>query len=373
MRAVALIFVLSLAVPLNLLGQHHSESGSSSGSSSGVSHSSSSGGGSSSSHSSGYSGGSSSGHSSGSGGSSNHSSGSSGGSSHASSRHGSSGDSSGSRSRSGNASDRSFATGNTKNAAGLNRMGAAANSRNLISSAALPKEDFGLLGPGGWMSAPIVLHHVNGDVNKALQRGDFDADLHPLGLESSEKAYLAKLAAQGETDKSIPEKKPSWLARTFHVQPDRRPPVGPPKPCKGKNCQPAPPPKPSPPPARPPVVRTAGCYGYIQHCEVYGICYAHLRPVSYSHCDEIRRQLSEQEEKAKRLEQQADAACGAASQSAECISASADFQQTQANVAQLRAQYKICISAANFSMRSGVSDSPAGPAVVPLGFAGATN
>jgi hypothetical protein len=268
-----------------------------------------------------------------------------------------------------------FGTGNTKNAAGLNRVDAAANSRNPINSAALPKEDFGLLGPeNGWMTAPIVLHHLNGDVNKALQRGDFDADLHQLGLESSEKAYLAKLAAQGETDKSVPQEKPSWLARTFHAQPDRRPPVGPPKPCKGKSCQPAPPPKPGPHPVRPPVVRTAFCYGYIQHCEAYGICYAHLRPVSNSHCDEIRRQLSEQEDKAKRLEQQADAACGAASQSAECISASADFQQTQANVAQLRAQYKICISAANnFSVRNGVSGSPAWPAVVPLGFAGATN
>jgi len=368
MRAVALIFVLSLFVPLNLLGQHRSESGSSSsssGSSSGGSHSSSSGGGSSSSHSSGYSGG----------GSSGHSSGSSGAASHVSTGHGSSGDSSGSHSVSGNSSNRSFGTGNTKNVAGVNRLGAAANSRNLISSAALPKENFGLLGPDKeWMAAPIVLHHLNGDVNKALQRGDLDADLHQLGLESSEKAYLAKLAAQGETDKSIPQKKPSWLARTFHAQPDRRPPVGPPKPCKGKSCQPVPPPKPGPPPARPPVVRTAFCYGYIQHCEAYGICYAHLRPVSNSHCDEIRRQLSEEEEKAKRLEQQADAACAAASQSAECISASADFQQTQANVAQLRAQYKICVSAANnFSVRNGVSGSPAGPAVVPLGFAGATN
>ena len=197
------------------------------------------------------------------------------------------------------------------------------------------------------LQEPIQLHHESGNMNKALREGKFDADLREFGLESNKETYKAKLAAIGESDKTLVDKKPSWFARAFVNRTEKDDHADARRPCKGKNCKPVPPP-PGPHP-NPPQITNGNpefCWGYIERCDRRGNCYAHLRPVNGSYRSALRSQLVRSEQQADISELNKIATCVTASQSAECESQIKLTQDAEYEVAQLRKQYTMCLRAA---------------------------
>jgi hypothetical protein len=144
-----------------------------------------------------------------------------------------------------------------------------------------------------------------------------------------------------------------------------------PPPCTGKNCRPAPPCQGVNCTHSPPAP-DAGCayrlsgtprassycqpFGYIDHCDANGQCYAHLGQVSGSYCGAILRRLKQEKKHAERLLKTQQSACSAGSQNADCSPAAADYQAADALVQQLAAQYQMCQTAAAYT--SLVSDWP---------------
>jgi hypothetical protein len=359
MRRAALVVVLSLFFPLLAFAQHHSSEGASSSSSA----SSSSGG------SSNFSAGSSS-----SGSTSSHSSSSAGSGSSSSGNHsgGSEGLRAGSVSPSSSHTGSSSAVSHSGLASGnsvqsnplqskLKSGDAGSEHANRNNSPLAGGADSGLASTSSassrlasvageaWMQEPIRLHQESGDMNKALREGRFDAELRELGLEPTKEAYRARLASLGDSDKAIAQKKPNWVAKTFLGKPDGDGEAARPKSCKGKHCKPVPPPPgphPIPPPA--PIVGSGEgfCWGYLERCDRQGNCYAHLRAVNYSSCDELLRQLKLQEGLAADLKNTQQSACAADSQSLNCAAAASDLQKAESRVINLRKQYKMCLTAA---------------------------
>jgi hypothetical protein len=220
------------------------------------------------------------------------------------------------------------------------------------------------------------------DLDKARLEGKMTADLAKLGLEPSKEAYQQKMAYLQSVGKVSSEKSQSWLSKfVFGDREKNRPPalsqqaalarpcvVGEckptPAPCTGKNCRPLPPchgANCSPPPSLP----DNGCayllsgaprgnsycqpFGYIDHCDGQGQCYAHLGGVRGSYCGAILKQLKQEKKRAADLQRSQVAACSPDPQNAQCSSATADYQATNTSVQQLEAQYQMCRMSAGYA------------------------
>lgn len=245
---------------------------------------------------------------------------------------------------------------------------------------------------GNWLQQPVQVQLQQelprADLDNARQQGKITAALAKLGLEPSKEAYQQKMAYLQSAGKLSYEKPQNRLSKFFFGDREKhRPPrpetqaslrrcvlkeCGPtPPPCTGKNCRPAPPCQgvncTHPPPAP-----DAGCayllsgtprgssycqpFGYIDHCDGNGQCYARLGRVSGSYCGAILRRLKQEKKHAERLLKTQQSACSAGPQNADCSPATVDYQAADALVQELAAQYQMCQTAAAYT--SLVSDWP---------------
>ena len=392
MRPAALAVLLTLCVPLQLLGQRATGNPPPSSSSSSGGSANSGGG-----TSGGYSGGGGASHSSGpsSGGSGGYSGGGGSHSSGASNAGGSSGGSHSGGYSGGASSNGSRSTGS----AGPNNSGSHSGSAHQTPTPGSPQSNIRTGNAGSerwssgnsgsdlrngpvfsrptsqvvpiqqqqWMLEAFRLNTGDADVKSALQQGKINPELKGFGIAANRAAYREEVSKFGGID--ISRKQPGWFAKHLLGKQEKqqaastpmlrpcpsgeecKPVVLPPKPCVGKNCKPTP-----PPPGKPPVqpvsgiclsgvpTPTGGCapWGYFDRCERRGNCYLQLATVDLSYCENIMDRILREETSTIALEAQMRLVCSSDPQSPLCVSTMQDVQQTHVRIEQLRRQYQMC-------------------------------
>jgi len=216
-----------------------------------------------------------------------------------------------------------------------------------------------------WILEALRLNTTSANLKSDLPNGKIDAQLKGFGVAPNKAAYREQVNKLDAVD--ISQKQPGWFAKHILGKQDKqqvalsptprpcpgeecKPIVLPPKPCVGKNCKPTPPPV-NPPP--PPVsgiclsgipTRTGGCapWGYFDRCG-RGTCYLQLAAVDSSYCDNILNRIRREEASTISLEAQQRLVCSSDPQSPACVSSSQELQQTHTRIDQLRRQYQMCL------------------------------
>lgn len=192
------------------------------------------------------------------------------------------------------------------------------------------------------------------DAKKTLREGRFDRELRELGLEPNKLSYRQKVSPFRETDEP---KEPNWLARLFLGKRESIKAANPEfRPCKLKECKPLPNP---PPPPKSPVQKTVcvtgmpdpsnptQCvpWGYIDHCD-HSQCYARLRRIDFSYCEDLRRRLRAAERQVADSKDIQINTCSIGAQSQVCALAKSEYQQAIKEADNFRNQYYICLRSA---------------------------
>ena len=198
------------------------------------------------------------------------------------------------------------------------------------------------------------------DAKRALREGRLDLELRQLGLEPSQASYRQRLASLAESSSDRATAKPNWFARAFlgrkpreadlNANPDFRP-------CVLKECKPFPNPPPRPKPPKPPAQQATACtngiilnsgecvpWGYVDHCSRHQ-CYARLRRVDSSYCDDLYSQLEGAQQVAKRLKNIRINTCALGGQSQACVLSTREHQAALKDVQRLWGQYDMCLRA----------------------------
>jgi len=198
------------------------------------------------------------------------------------------------------------------------------------------------------------------NANRALREGRLDLELRQLGLEPNQASYRQRLGSLAESSSDRATAKPNWFARAFlgrkpreadlNANPDFRP-------CVLKECKPFPNPPPRPKPPKPPAQQATACtngiilnsgecvpWGYVDHCSRHQ-CYARLRRVDSSYCDDLYSQLEGAQQVAKRLKNIRINTCALGGQSQACVLSTREHQAALKDVQRLWGQYDMCLRA----------------------------
>lgn len=208
-----------------------------------------------------------------------------------------------------------------------------------------------MTGSGTSSVTPLIPYSGN-DFSKALKSGQLNPVLLEVGLEPNKQAF-EKSVAPIDKSAGTQVKNPNWFSRTFLGKQKNQPqtqlatlprpcPVKgcappPPKPCVGKNCK-QPPSSGICPSGAP--NGAGGCrpWGYLGRCHRDGVCTAQFAPVDTRYCDAILSRIRQ----LQGLARSQGVSCAANSQGPECVF----LKNTNAQIAQLMQQYRMCTVAA---------------------------